>query len=95
MADKDIAFGWGELNKSHTQWYCPKCKVASDVASWAVVWVDVPCRMDGRKCPLCDFQAFQNHETLSMFVPDDYVVPQPSAPPSDPPPDPNIGQEPQ
>lgn len=69
MADKDIAQGWGDLPGSLTSWHCPKCKKDYPVSEWAIIQSVSGTKMDGRKCPHCDFSAFQHHETIKMHPP--------------------------
>ena len=66
MATKDIAKGWGDLNGRLTAWHCPKCAIDSPVVAWDIVSPCSPFNIEGRKCPLCDFQAFQHGDTILM-----------------------------
>jgi len=74
MATKDIGKGWGDLNGRLEAWHCPKCAIDSPVAAWDIVAPSPPFSMEGRKCPLCDFQAFQHGDTMRMIPPPPVVV---------------------
>ena len=67
MAQKDIGIGWGDLNGKHSVWKCPDENKTYPVGDWSIVWKDMGnWKMDGRKCPGCDFTAYQHHETVRM-----------------------------
>ena len=68
MADKDVNQGWGDLNGSLNEWLCPKCEHTYPVKDWAISWgVINSVKMDGRKCPQCEFTAYQHDETTEMI----------------------------
>ena len=74
MSTKYIGKGWGDLNGRLTAWHCPKCGIDSLVGEWEIVLPSAPFNMEGRKCPLCDFQAFQHGDTMRM-VPESHRPP--------------------
>lgn len=68
MATKDIGKGWGDLPHSLAAWLCPVCSLEYPIAEWSIVWTELNgVTMDGRKCPKCDFAAYQHGETMRMF----------------------------
>lgn len=68
MSTKDIGKGWGNLSRSLTVWNCPGCGNQGPVGDWAIVTQDFNgFVMEGRKCPACDFKAFQHGETMRMI----------------------------
>jgi len=67
MASCDVGKGWGDLGGSIREWHCPECKVNLPVADWQIVQSELNgVKMDGRKCPQCEFKAYQHHETDKM-----------------------------
>ena len=80
MATKDIGQGWGDLPRGLREWRCPKCFINYPMELWSIVWTEINgCKMDGRKCPQCDFAAYQHGETMAM-VPLPIVPVEPPAP---------------
>lgn len=76
MASKDIGRGWGDLNGSLKEWYCPVDKKNYPVGDWQIVLSTINgVQMDGRKCPICEFKAYQHNETLAMVPPAPVIVP--------------------
>lgn len=70
MASKDVGAGWGDLHGSMVAWYCPLEKLSYPVADWQIVLSEIRgVKMDGRKCPKCEFVAYQHHETRAMVPP--------------------------
>lgn len=67
MATKDIGQGWGDLPRSLTEWKCPVCVAVYPIADWQIVLSEIGgVKMDGRKCPVCEFKAYQSHESRRM-----------------------------
>lgn len=67
MATKDIGNGWGDLPRSLTEWRCPACAANYPVEDWQIVLSEIRgVKMDGRKCPKCEFIAYQHNETRQM-----------------------------
>lgn len=67
MAIKDVGKGWGDLNVSLSDWRCPKCIKNYPISEWNIIRGIVNGHdLEGRKCPTCEFQAFQHHETMEM-----------------------------
>lgn len=67
MATKDIGQGWGDLPRSLTEWKCPACAKNYPVENWQIVLSEIRgIKMDGRKCPVCEFVAYQTNETRQM-----------------------------
>ena len=67
MADKDVNKGWGNLPGRLQTWHCPICGNDSPVKAWSIVNDTINgVSMDGRKCPQCDFKAFQHGDTQNM-----------------------------
>ena len=76
MAHKDMSQGWGDIPRALTRWYCPKCAVDYPIADWQIAAGSVNGHAcEGRKCPTCDFCAYQNHESLLMVPPPPKVEP--------------------
>lgn len=67
MSQKDVGKGWGDLNGSLKNWHCPKCNENFQIQDWPIInSVINGVQMDGRKCPKCEFSAYQHHETIAM-----------------------------
>lgn len=67
MATKDIGQGWGDLPRSLTEWKCPDSGKLYPVADWQIIISEISgVRMEGRKCPECEFKAYQHHESRRM-----------------------------
>lgn len=76
MASKDIGRGFGDLNGSLKEWHCPVDKKNYPVGDWQIVFLEINgSNLEGRKCPNCEFKAFQYVETVAMIPPAPVVVP--------------------
>lgn len=68
MASKDVGQGWGDLPGTFTDWRCPDCPGNYPVEDWQIVLSEIGGhKMDGRKCPKCEFKAYQHNETAKMI----------------------------
>lgn len=67
MASEDLGKGYGELNPSLKDWRCPDEQINYPIENWQVVLSEIKgVKMSGRKCPNCEFKAYQLGDTRRM-----------------------------
>ena len=75
VALKDLGRGWGDLPSYLKAWHCPnpvhKKNSESSVEDWTVEYVQLGAdKVEGRKCPKCDWVASQTGQSFEMIPAD-------------------------